>query len=440
MQILYVKIDEILGKGVGIDIMLELVTYAAVTLVPLSLPLAVLIASIMTMGKLGESYELVALRSAGVSLIRSMAALIVASIVMGIVAFFFSNTIMPYSKLKFNALMWDIKQKKSSLLIREGVFINDFENMTIRVEEKDEDLLRDVTIYDHRKVGQSSVIKADSARIIQNDSSNYLTMHLMNGKMHDDKNQKETYTRFAFDALDLVVDMSSFELGKTDEGLFKNNASLKTLRQIASDMDSLEQSLQNSYRSTEENIASQFKFIRPYITDTDETVAEKEDQVAPPPTAVNNQQPVQQSQVSNEEMQYNNAISRIKSIQQKIYSYERLAEANERNLVSHEIAWFQKFALALSCVILFFIGAPLGALVRKGGFGLPIVISILFYLLYYIIDLVGKHLAEQQALSPIIGIWLSSIVLIPVAIFLTRMALLDKKITPPQLPKLFGKK
>jgi len=430
MQVLYQKIDEILGKGIGWEIMAELILYASFTLVPLALPLAVLIASIMTMGNLGERYELVAMKSAGVSLTRAMASLILASVVMGLVAFYFSNTVMPYSKLKFNALIWDIKQKKSVLLIREGVFINDFDNMTMRVEEKtDDDALLGVTIYDHRKPGQTRVIKADSARIVESDTSNYLTMHLMSGKMHEDKNLKNAYTRFAFDELDLVVDMSSFALGKTDEDLFKNNASLKTLGQISRDKDSLENSIGNSLSQTKTNLAINFKFIKSHRADfpirTDSLL---------------NDRAVYDKNVSTRPvMQYTNALSRVKAVKQQLGSQSRSANMTKKELIKHDIAWYQKFALAFSCVILFFIGAPMGALVRKGGFGLPIVISIAFYLLYYIIDIIGRRLAEEQAISPLLGIWLSSILLAPVAIVLTRMALLDRRVNLPKIKNPFKK-
>lgn len=419
IQVMYQKIDDILGKGIGWDLILELIVYASFTLVPLTLPLAVLISSIMTMGNLGERYELVALKSAGVSLTRIMAPLIVCSFIMGGVAFYFSNTVMPYSKLKFNNLMWDVKNKKSVLLIKEGVFINDFDNMTLRVEEKDKNnILHDVTIYDHRKAGQTRVIKADSARIEESDTNNYLIMHLMSGKMHEDKSAKEAYTRFAFEELDLVVDMSSFALGNTDEGLFKNNASLKTLSQISKDRDSLEQSIielnKKNLRSVSGNLMLMQSEFNPSIT--------KENAFEEKQTKYEKRLKVNASN------RYNSALVKTQTLQQHIGNTIRTIDIRKKDIIRHKIAWYEKFALGLSCVILFFIGAPMGALVRKGGFGLPIVISIAFYLLYYVINIIGKRLAEEQSISPLIGMWLSSILLIPVAIYLTRLAILDRRV------------
>ncbi len=416
-----------MGKGVGWDVVSELILYASFTLVPLALPLAVLIASIMTMGNLGERFELVSMKAAGVSLTRAMASLVLASIFMGMTAFYFSNTVMPYSKLRFNNLLWDVQKKKSVLLIREGVFINDFDNMTMKIDSKHEDeSLHGVTIYDHRQAGTTRVIKADSARIIQSDTSHFLTMHLMDGKMHEDKQSKNSYTRFGFKEMDLMVDMSSFEMSKTDADLFKNNASLKTLGQISTDKDTLQIELKHAQDQTVDLVSANFKWFN-------------HEKNPIPPIEENRVDTTYQKRIDKSPvLAYENAVSRMQAIQSQLDATERLQEFKKKDIVKHEIAWYQKFALAFSCVILFFIGAPMGALVRKGGFGLPILISIGFYLLYYVIDIIGKRLSEEQVFAPIFGIWLSSIVLVPIAFLLTRMAILDRKVNLKISPKLFN--
>ncbi len=426
MQILYRKIDDIMGKGVGWDIVSELILYASFTLVPLTLPLAVLIASIMTMGNLGERYELVSMKASGISLTRAMASLILAAMFMGLTAFYFSNTVMPYSKLRFNNILWDVQRKKSVLLIREGVFLNDFNNLTFKVDRKNDDgKLYGVTIFDHRQNGVDRVIKADSAQIIQSDTSQFLTMHLMDGKLHESKKTKDAFTRFGFKDMDLAIDMSDFELKKTDEGLFKNNASLKTLSQISTDRDSLRTELNEAIIHTKETIEPNFKALNNFESGQPITHSISED------TDYTKRIKEQRALV------YETALNRVKAIENQIRSSNVSIESKQKRIVEHDIAWYQKFALALSCVILFFIGAPLGALVRKGGFGLPIIISIIFYLLYYVIDIIGKRLSEEQVLQPIVGIWLSSIVLVPIAFMLTRMALLDQKINLNTITDIF---
>ena len=417
MQFLYRRIDEIIGKGIGWDVIGELIMYASFSLVPYSLPLAVLIASIMTMGNLGERYELVAMKASGISLFRAMRSLIIAAFIMSGIAFYFSNNVMPYSLLKMSALRWDIKNKKPTMLLEEGVFFSDFDQMTMKVEEMgNNDLLYDITIYDHRKVGETKVIKADSAYIESSDTTSYMIIHLMDGKLHEDGNSKNKYTRFGFKNFDLVVDMSSFEMGETDEDLFKDNAKLKNVQQISHDRDSIENRLQQSIDDRLVNMESSFLFLD-YQSEMIDSLQAKS------PNTINNI-----FKKNTELEQTISAISRAKTTKQKLVGAENRIEPIRKNLIDHEVAWYQKFALAFSCVVLFFIGAPMGALVRKGGFGMPIVIAIVFYLIYYIINISGRRLAEDGIVNPMIGIWLSTIVLFPIAILLTRMAILDMKI------------
>lgn len=417
MQFLYREIDDIIGKGIGMDTLAELIMYASFTLVPYSLPLAVLIASIMTMGNLGERYELVAIKSSGISLLRAMRPLIILSLIMAGVAFFFSNNVMPYSLLKLSTLRYNISKKKPTMLLEEGVFFNDFENMTMKVERIGEnDKLYDLTIYDHRKAGETSVIKADSAYIENSDTTTYMELHLMDGKMHQDVNVKNKYTRFGFKNLNLIIDMSGFEMGTINEESFKGNAKIKNVKEIAYTRDSLEVKLKDLEARQRENEEYELMVLR----------YENQDSL---------QQKLMSNDVTQQEENLNQtdlakserSITAIQSIRQKISSAKSSRKPVSKNLVAHKVAWYQKFALAFSCVVLFFIGAPMGALVRKGGFGLPIVISIIFYLIYYIINMTGTKFAEDGVLKPMIGIWLSTIILLPIAILLTQMAISDLK-------------
>lgn len=404
-----------MGKGLGIDVIIEFIMYASFTLIPYSLPLAVLIASIMTMGNLGERYELVAMKSSGISLLRAMMSLIIAAFIMSGVAFYFSNNVMPYSLLKLSTLRWDIKNKKPTMLLQEGVFFNDFDNMTLKVEKIGKgDRLYDVTIYDHRQSGQTQVIKADSATIEDNDSTSYMLLHLMDGKLHKDENQNNKYTRFGFKTLDIVIDMSGFEMGSTDENLFKDNAKLKNVQQIYVDTDTIEMEVKENILSYKNQVRYDFAFLK-YENGMADSLKMKND--------------LEKDSIIMKSVDrvYDNSINKIRSLQQKLTTYEREIEPIKDDLIDHQVAWYNKFALAFSCVVLFFIGAPMGALVRKGGFGMPIVIAIIFYLIYYIINITGTRLAEDGVVSPIIGIWLSTIILFPLALILTRMSILDMK-------------
>lgn len=420
MQFLYHKLDELIGKGLSFDILAEFVMYASLTLVPQSLPLAVLIASIMTMGNLGERYELVAIKSSGVSLLRAMLPLIIASFLMSGIAFYFSNSVIPHSLLRLSILRWDIQNKKPTMLIQEGVFFNGFEDMAMRVGakgEEDENKLYDLTIYDHRKSGETKVIKADSAYVENSDTTSYMVIHLMDGKLHEDANLKEKYTRFAFKNLDLVINMSDFEMGQTSAELFRSSARLKTVAQINHDSDSIRQIMTTNAGFARKRLEADLHMLK-YGHEVDDSLVTKTS-------------PVDSLLLleKNEAMIYANSINRMESIQQTIRSTKMNKEPLTQSLLKHEIAWYQKFALAFSCVILFFIGAPMGSLVRKGGFGMPILIAIIFYLIYHIFNIVGTQIAEKQVVSPVLGIWLATIALTPIAFYLTKMAIEDRKIT-----------
>jgi len=420
MQFLYRKLDELIGKGLSWDVLAELVMHASFTLIPFSLPLSVLIASVMAMGNLGEKYELVALKTSGISLFRVFLPLIFASLFMSGVAFFFSNNVMPYSQLKLSALFYDIAQKKPSLLLKEGVFLKDFDNMVMKIDKKYEDgRLEGVIIYDHRKVGQTRVIRSESGLLENSDTSRFMVVKLFDGNLYEDKEMNNEYTRFAFKSLDLIVDMSSFDMGQTNEELFKDNARLKRIGQLSRDMDSIEMDIAQRNIYLNEDLSSSFIFYKSKIDtvvvdpDKDTTVVAFNFTELPP----------------NEKITaISIAKSRARNVRQELLSADSDMRYNDQKMLDHKLSWYGKFALAFSCIVLFFIGAPMGALVRKGGFGMPIVISTILYVIHHVISVFGRQLAKEGVLTPLVGMWLATFVLFPFAIYLTWMAVRDSRI------------
>jgi len=428
MQFLYRKMEHLVGKGLGIDVLGQFMMYASTTLIPYSLPLAVLLSSIMAMGNLGERFELTSLKSSGISLMRVFRPLIIASIGMAGIAFFFSNNVMPYSKLKLSTLYYDIRNKKPSVLLQPNVFFDEFDNMVIKVGDKNEnDRLFDVLIYDHRKSGQTRVIRADSADLIASDSTVFLKMHLMSGKLFEDKDIKNQFTRFSFDTLNLVVDMSGFELGATDEGLFKDDARLKNVSQLSRSMDSLDSVILDRQKILDSDVKEKFYLIKAL----DENVVNISDKKE---AGITFQELSQREQVK----LVNRMKPRMRAMLQELNAANADLTYRKGKLNEHKIAWYEKFALAFSCVVLFFVGAPLGALIRKGGFGMPVIIAVVLYIIYYILNTMGKKFAEEGVLTPVLGMWMSTIILFPLALWLTRMAVTDSAIFTGQKFQMIG--
>ncbi len=418
MQFLYRKLDDLVGKGLEWYTILELLMHASSTLVPLTLPLAVLISSIMAMGNLSERYELVAAKSSGVSLLRILRPLIVASFIIAGIAFFFANTVMPYSRLKLSSQFYNISLKKPALLLKEGIFLRDFDDLVMKVGRKTKDnRLYDVLIYDHRKVGQSRIIRSDSAKLVNSDTTSYMLMHLMNGKLYEEKDLRNQMTRFGFDEMDVVIDMTSFKMPDTNEDLFKGSPKLKNIKELDYSIDSLERRLEANTRGVRKDISDDMLLQLKYIDSA------KLEPVGSKPVKVTR---FADKELYDQKSAMANAGNRIRTIQQNLQLVKSDNELQFKKLVDHKIAWYEKFALAFSCVVLFFIGAPLGALVKKGGLGLPIVLSVGMYFIYHMINLIGRNLAESFVLSPMMGIWFSTLILFPFALYLTHIANTDQ--------------
>lgn len=456
MQFLWKYIDDLVGKGLEFKIIAELLTYTSASLVPMALPLAILLASLMTFGNLGENYELLALKSAGISLQRIMFPLIILVIFLSIGAFYFANNVLPVANLKMKSLLWDIKRQRPELTIKTGVFYNGIPNYSIRIAEKNPktNLLKDIQIYDHtERKGNTNVIIADSGYIKMTADEKNLLLILYDGYSYNElaenhrRNPDKSFPHRRDEFLEqrIVIELEGYGLQRTDESLFKSSYSMMNLRQLEKVRDSLKQDL-NAFHDKYSNnlIRGNYFRKRDYIQ---RKIHEKQKAAADtltksPPKNVNKDASVTKAKSLKIDIdslyQTLSGVDQARIISQAL-SFARTTgsyvdnsnmnmTARIKRLIRHDIEWHRKFTLSFACFIFFFIGAPLGAIIRKGGLGMPVIISVLFFIMYYIITITTEKFAREDMISPFAGMWMASFILLPTGIFLTYKATTDSVI------------
>ncbi len=421
LQFLWQKMESLIGKGLDTMFIIEMLAYASATLVPMALPLAILLASIMTMGNLGEKYELVAMKAAGISLWRILSPLIVFAFFMSVVAFFFSNNVMPKAEEELKLMVYEMKSKKPAINIKPNEFYYDIENYVIRIGESDKKtgLMKDILIYDHSdNLGNNKVIKSDSGVMKSIDNGNTLLFELYDGENFQEDLKGEDFikrplTRIDFKKEVLRFDVSDFSLQEADSDRYKNSYKVMNIARLSKAIDSLEVAIVNDKNFVLKTMKTDFYADRQsvkssnhkdFYNDYDTLSAEKKLNVDE--YALN--------KISNLKLRYQNVQDNFKD--------------DTEYLNRHKIEYHRKFALSLACVILFFIGAPLGAIIKKGGLGMPIVVSVISFIIYYVLGEMGNMLARSGTIAPWFGMWISSIVFLPIGIFLTIKATSDAKI------------
>jgi lipopolysaccharide export system permease protein len=445
MQFLWKYIDDLIGKGLEFQIISEFLLYTSATLVPLAIPLAVLLASLMTFGNLAENLELLALKSSGISLIRIMNPVIVLTALIAVGAFFFSNNVLPYSNLKMRSMLYDIQQQRPELTIKPGVFDNNLEGYSIRIGDRDPktSLLKDILIFDHTdNQGNISVTIADSGYMRMSADEKHLLLTLYNGKSYVElQKQKEEgkhiksypLRRDQFDQQEMVIVMTGFGLNRTDETLFRNSYSMLNLEQLNHFDDSLTSDLNeilDRFRSTmDKSLIGKSKniMIKPqvFIPDSLETIPEAGDFKIQPVF-------VDTLYASLNKLERRKAISQAinfaRSNKSITTSNVGTAEWKVARLRRYQNEIHRKYSYSILCLIFFFIGAPLGAIIRKGGLGMPVITSVLLFLIYYVISMVGEKFSREGMVPPSIGMWISTFILVPVSIWLTQKAVKDSVI------------
>lgn len=432
MQFLWKYIDDLVGKGLSWDVIAELLLYASAGLVPMALPLATLLASLMTMGNLGENNELLAMKSAGISLPRILTSLILVTILISIGAFFFSNNVLPYTNLKISTLLYSVKQQKPELVIKEGVFTNLIEGYSIKVGDKDPrtGLMRRILIYDHSKdESNTTVTYADSGYMQPTSDQKFLVATLFNGNSYKEVRDNKSQRRVQRDILPaqkqyfekqvIIFELKGFGLQRADESFFKDSYQTLNIQQLAKTEDSLSRAFNEQVSSFSQNVIRNSIFRNPYWGRRP---------VESIKTKLNVDSLYKALTPEQKRMVLDRAIENARSTKSYISSSKDEFYYKQKYINRHKIEWHRKFTLSFACFVFFFIGAPLGAIIRKGGLGTPVVISVLFFIIYYIINITGEKFAREVIWDPAMGMWVSSFILLPLGIFLSYKATMDSAI------------
>ncbi|MFK8008717.1 MAG: LptF/LptG family permease [Saprospiraceae bacterium] len=555
MQFIWVYVDDMVGKGAGFGLVLEIIFYNSISLIPWALPIAILISSVMVMGNLGERYELASLKSAGISLIRVILPMLYFAIGVTFFSFLSSNNLVPIANLKFKSRLHDIRTQKPTLNLEEGVFNEDFKGFIIHIgkKEKDDRTIRDVIIYDHQDYnrGKFSMITAESGEMYMTSDNVYFVMNLKNGyhyqegdKAKKEEKEKYTFTRTKFDEWKKVFDTGEFNIELTEEERFKRHYTMLSVRQLWNAIDSIDtrvrsynarldeyvqkafhplkkiflekrkklnaeklkaqkqkakqqlesRKLEKKQKTKKDTITSELnlKDAKPIDTKKKESTKKvtKPKKTPPKPKNVNKRKPKKTTKPKTkkarnidakkkkderarkkeekrkaEVLQKEKAIAQVlkQELEQPLKEFDTFyqtfpeaergrfnlkerakttargilnqAEAIQRSIhpknesrVKHVFVLYSKFTFALVCCVFLFIGAPMGAIVRKGGFGYPLLIAILFFMMFIILNILFQKLAESFVIPAEIAVWCPLLILIPISYILTTRALKDKKI------------
>ncbi|HRU72920.1 MAG TPA: LptF/LptG family permease [Paludibacteraceae bacterium] len=437
MQFFWLHIDDLVGKGLGLGVLLELFLYASLSMIPLSLPLAILLASLMTFGNLGERFELLAMKSAGISLFRIMRSLFVFIFFICIGAFFFSNNVIPVVQMKMWTLMISVQQKSPELDIPIGEFYSGVNGLHFYVRGKDHKtkVLKDVMIYDFSNgFNNASVTTADSARIQLTADKKNLMLTLYNGESFENLKKQELglrsksipYRRETFVKKEVLVDFDA-NFNRMDESMMQDQHISKDIVRLTNDIDSsllVRDSLQQNF--TREMVTTR------YYHNVYEEEFELDELTPVSPDSL-----LLAMSQSDLKLTVNNALMTVKSTKNEVQYNHIIISDVDRYVIQHSVEWHRKFTLSFACLIFFFIGAPLGAIIRKGGLGMPVVVSVALFIIYYIIDTTGQKMAREGIWETWQGMWLSSAVLLPVGIFLTYKAATDSALFKSEAYAIF---
>ena len=427
MQFVWLYVDDLVGNGLEFKIIDELLFYTSITAIPMSLPLALLLALLMCFGNLGEHYELVAMKASGISMWRAMRPLLHFSLILSVLAFFISNSLIPIATLKWRTLLTDIQRQKLAFNIKEGVFYKDIENYVIFVDKKGKDgsHIYGVKIYDHTEHdGCTKIITADSGMMSMSPNQRNIIFTLYNGHNYtdlttDNYKEKRPFERMSFQQEQLKFSLASFDMTRSSEEMYKSYQQMMNIRQLSTALDSLE------VRYSDKQQAFTEGFTRRWANYNSQRMAATPAASAPDTCAKLRWPLLDNYDGETRATLVTMAIGSAQNAKDNAAFNKLDLGTHNENINKHRKEWHKKFTLSIACLIFFFIGAPLGSIIRKGGLGLPVVVSVLFFVVYYIISTIGERMAVFGDFNMFIGVWLSSIVLAPIGLFLTFKATTD---------------
>lgn len=415
-------LDDLVGKDLGTAVIGQLLFYFSVLMVPLSLPLAVLLSSLMTYGQLGEHHELTAIKTSGVSLIRILLPVLLVSLGLSAFAFWFNDTIVPRANLGAYSLLWDVRQQKLALDIRPGVFYSGIPGYTIKVNDKEGengDILKGVMIYDHTSTnGNSTVILADSGRMFTRFGGQYLGLDLYRGETYVEQPDAQnragaSFIRQAFDRNMITFSLASFDLNETKKELFADNKMMKNLGRLHKDIDSLHTRLVTERKTTVQQLNPYYLYLR---LDTTGQAANR--RVAAWQVPASRLPAVQVGLVQQ-------AANRARNVRGFTSTTGERLSSLGKEAGNYRIEVYRKYTQSAAVLLMFLIGAPLGAIIKKGGLGVPLLIAILFFIVYYVLSIIGEKNGREAVIPIGLGMWLSTGILLPIGLFFLNQARRD---------------
>lgn len=432
LQFFWLYIDDFVGKGLGLDVIFKFIWYQCAVLVPLALPLSVLLSSLMTFGNLGESFELVAIKSAGISLLRFMRPVFILVAFISLIAFLFANYVLPVAFLKSRTLLSDIVFAKPAFDLKEGVFYDKINGFVIKVGKKEENdsVLKDVVVYEQNNYLQDNFIIAKSGVMRKSADNLFLDFVLKDGIRYQEKGStgnsyttKTDFMRVGFRQYITQFDLTSFLLNQTNDSVNRNNANMLNMQQLNVVIDSLVKE-NKQYQEQQSTGMNAYLSFKPLFDSTAHSKVVK----AIPKFPEKIKKATDLIPDSLQLTSFQAAQSQLGSIASTIVSQEYMNIDRDRNIRIHKIEWHRKIILALACLALFLVGAPLGSIIRKGGLGTPLIGAIAFFMVFYFSNTLGEKFAREDKLSSFQGMWMSIFILVPIGIFLVYKALNDSQV------------
>ena len=437
LQFFWLYIDDLMGKGLGGFVILELLFYVSASLIPLALPLAILLSSLMTFGNLSEKNELTALKSSGLSLYRIIRPLFFVVLVISLATFYFANYVIPVANLKWHSLIYDIQNTKIATLLTPGVYTKEFDGFAIKVKEEKDSVYYDITIHDHTQPTQLRTVKAKEARVYKSVNGQFLFFKLKNGNIFEeldiqnpnflpngelqnnlDKGKPARVSTFKSGTY--KINLTGYRLNRSNEDVFTDKHEMMNVFQISKAMDSI--SLKK--KKVEELFAAgiltdHILLNKAYGFKSLSGIIQKNKS---PELNWGKQSKTEKLKIIQQ------TISNLRNSNKRIENQLSYIKILDNEAAQYWIEFHRKFALTYAIIVLFFVGAPLGAIIKKGGFGAPVVIAAIIFMIYFVIMSLGNNLANEHVVSPFLGMWMSGIFFTPIAFIITRAAANDSQI------------
>lgn len=443
MQFFWKYLDDLMGKGLSTWVILELLIYISASLIPLALPLAILLSSIMTMGNLAENNELTALKASGLSLYRIMRPLTYVVFTIALFTFYFANYVIPVANLKWHSLIYDIQNTKITSILTPGVYSKELDGYAIKVDEGTQEGFKGIIIHDHTSPTTIKTIRAKSGRIFKSENGKYLFFELNvgnvyeelapqapsflpNGELHTTKNSNRPARQSSFEKATYKIDLSGFSFSRSEQDMFQDKHEMLNVFQISHAVDSIRKStkkIQYNFLKSMKSDHSFFNIPKKIKFPLGKTDYIEKDNIFLPKS-------IEYAKLSKIDKlkAIELAQTKIRRKNQNLAGQIEYLKGTQRDLNGYWVEFHRKFALTYAIIVLFFVGAPLGAIVRKGGFGAPVVIAALLFMIYFVMISIGDNLAEAGVVSPFWSMWYPSMVLTPIAIILMRAAANDSKV------------